>query len=36
MGENLNEEGLQSAVYTDVVCALDGMIRHWKLFCGVV
>ncbi|KAF1949880.1 hypothetical protein CC80DRAFT_252176 [Byssothecium circinans] len=34
-GEDLNEENLRSAVYTDVVCTLEDMIKDWKRFIGV-
>jgi hypothetical protein len=34
-GDNLNENGLQSAVYTDVVCGLEDMIEDWKKFLGL-
>lgn len=33
-GDDLNKDDLQSAVYTEVVCALEEMIRHWKGFFG--
>ncbi|KAF2438857.1 hypothetical protein P171DRAFT_157559 [Karstenula rhodostoma CBS 690.94] len=31
-GEDLTDEALRSAVYTDVVCALEDMIADWKKF----
>lgn len=34
-GDNLNEDGLQSAVYTDVVCGSEDMIKDWKKFLGL-
>jgi hypothetical protein len=34
-GEDLGEEALRSAVYTDVVCTLDEMIADWKKFIGI-
>ena len=34
-GSDLGEDSLQSAVYTDVVCALEDMIRDWKRFLGL-
>lgn len=34
-GDNLNENELQSAVYTDVVCALEDMIGDWEKFLGI-
>lgn len=34
-GENLDEELLRSAVYTDVVCVLEDMIAGWKKLMGI-
>ncbi|ORY05558.1 hypothetical protein BCR34DRAFT_490794 [Clohesyomyces aquaticus] len=34
-GDDLNKEDLQSAVYTDVVCALEEQIKRWKQFIGL-
>ncbi|KAL1613242.1 hypothetical protein SLS60_001474 [Paraconiothyrium brasiliense] len=33
-GEDLTDEALRSAVYTDVVCTLEDMIADWKRFMG--
>lgn len=33
--DNLSSEALQSAVYTEVVCALQEMRRRWENFFGV-
>ncbi|KAJ4358714.1 uncharacterized protein N0V89_003298 [Didymosphaeria variabile] len=33
-GEDLTDEALRSAVYTDVVCGLEDMITDWKRFMG--
>ncbi|PSN61667.1 hypothetical protein BS50DRAFT_578201 [Corynespora cassiicola Philippines] len=35
-GEDLTDEALQSAIYSDVVCALDDMITDWKKFTGIL
>ncbi|CAI6342536.1 unnamed protein product [Periconia digitata] len=34
-GEDLNEEPLRRAVYTDVICVLEDMIAGWKKLMGV-
>lgn len=34
-GDNLDDEKLQSAVYTDVVCGLEDMRNDWRRFFGV-
>ncbi|KAF2012580.1 hypothetical protein BU24DRAFT_442997 [Aaosphaeria arxii CBS 175.79] len=34
-GDDLTEEELRSAVYTDVVCVLADMIGDWKQFLGI-
>lgn len=33
-GDDLADEALQSAVYTEVICALESMITDWKRFIG--
>lgn len=35
-GDNLNDDDLHSAVYIEVVCALEDIIKHWKGFYGVI
>jgi hypothetical protein len=34
-GDDLSDEDLQSAVYTEVVCGLESMVLDWKRFCGI-